>query len=505
MNTKISFDSRSIKLRLWFYFIGVGIGVIALIWFLHIFFLNNYYEQMKISEVDKVATSISAAYLRGDKNLTNTMQELSISNDLYVMMESGEGLLLFTPESDNRVPAYRYLEQTPALKRMLKKTGNNSVYFEMASGVENYDTLAYGCKISVKNTETVFLYIFSPLYPVSSTVNILRSQLIYVTIVTLIIAFIFALYFAEHISRPIKKITETAEEMGKGNYDVKFDADSYSEINNLADTLNTAAYELGQADNRMKDLIANVSHDLKTPLTMIRSYAEMIRDLSGEVPEKRNAHLQVIIDESERLNQLVGDMATISKMQTHRTVLERTTFNLVTSTNSILSSYNILSEQEGYKFTLHTPKYAFVFGDENKIKQVISNLINNAVKYCGKDKLITINIRRVAKKYRFEVIDHGPGISQEELPHVWDRYYKASSNYVRSAEGTGLGLSIVKGILTLHHANFGVTSRLGKGSNFWFELPMMRKPEDKESILASREDGNKSIPQDPENIEQIDV
>ncbi|MBQ9961570.1 MAG: HAMP domain-containing histidine kinase [Firmicutes bacterium] len=504
MSTKVSFDSKSIRLRLWFYLVGIGIGVVALIWFLHIFFLNNYYEEMKISEVDRVATSISAAYLRGDDHLESTMQELSISNDFYVIMESGEGLLLFTPESDNRLPVYRYLDQTPRLKQLLKKSHSSPVYFEMGSGIENYDTLAYGCKISGKNVDTVYLYIFSPLYPVSSTVNILRSQLMYVTVVTLVIAFILAFYFAEHVSRPIKKITVTAEEMGKGNYDVKFDIDSYSEINNLADTLNTAAYELGQADNRMKDLIANVSHDLKTPLTMIRSYAEMIKDLSGDIPEKRNAHLQVIMDESDRLSQLVGDMATISKMQTHKTVLERSTFELVSATKSILSSYDILSEQEGYKFNLHAPKTAYVFGDENKLKQVISNLVNNAVKYCGEDKVVNVNIRKVAKKYRVEVIDHGPGISQEELPHVWDRYYKASSNYIRSAEGTGLGLSIVKGILTLHHANFGVTSKLGKGTNFWFELPLMKKPEDKNTDKEMTTNTNKSIPQDPESIEQLD-
>lgn len=459
---------------------------------------------MKISEVDRVATSISTAYIRGDKNLTSTMQELSISNDLYVLMESGEGLLLFTPESDSRVPVYHYLEQTPKLKQMLRHSNSNPVYFEMASGIENYDTLAYGCKISGKTAPPIYLYIFSPLYPVTSTVNILRSQLIYVTIVTLVIAFLLALYFAEHISRPIQKITETAEEMGKGNYDVKFDANSYSEINNLADTLNTAAYELGQADNRMKDLIANVSHDLKTPLTMIRSYAEMIRDLSGEIPEKRNSHLQVIMDESDRLSQLVGDMTTISNMQTHKTVLDRNTFDLVAATNAILSSYDILREQEDYKFNYHGPKTAYVFGDENRIKQVISNLVNNAVKYCGKDKTVIINIKKISKKYHLEVSDHGPGIAQKELPHVWDRYYKASSNYVRSAEGTGLGLSIVKGILTLHHANFGVSSKLGKGTTFWFELPLMKKPEEKE-LPAANDNANKAIPQDPELIEEIDT
>ena len=247
------------------------------------------------------------------------------------------------------------------------------------------------------------------------------------------------------------------------------------------------------ADNRMKDLIANVSHDLKTPLTMVRSYAEMIRDLSGDNPVKRNAHLQVIIDETERLNQLVCDMATISAMQTHKTVLERGIFDLGTATATILSSFDILSEQEDYNFIFHAPKDCLAYGDENKIKQVIANLVNNAVKYCGEDKEIIVNIRRVGKKLRVEVADHGPGISQEELPHVWDRYYKTSTNYVRPTEGSGLGLSIVKGILTLHHANYGVNSKVGKGTTFWFELPYMKR---------ERERG-KSVARDPESIEQL--
>ena len=482
----------------------IGIGVVGLIWFLHIFFLNYFYEEMKISEVDRVATSISYAYQRNDDNLTDTMQELSISNDFYVMMESSSGILLFTPESESRLPVYRYLDQTPKLKQLLQEGSTSPVYFKINTGMDEYKTLAYGCKVSNERNEMVYLYIFSPLYPVSSTISILQSQLMLVTIVTLVIAFILALYFARRIAKPIELINKTAKEMGKGNYEVKFEADSYSEINNLADTLNTAAYELGQADNRMKDLIANVSHDLKTPLTMIRSYAEMIRDLSGEIPEKRNAHLQVIMDESDRLSQLVSDMATISAMQTHKMVLERAAFDFTATASSIMSSYNILEEQEGYKITFHAPKEAYVFGDENRIKQVISNLVNNAVKYCGEDKSIAVNIKKVGKKYRFEVTDKGPGIAQEELPHVWDRYYKTSTNYKRATEGTGLGLSIVKEILTLHHTNYGVTSKLGKGTTFWFELPLIKKPDDRDREKEMETDLAKVMPQDPESIEDVE-
>ena len=493
MSTKIKFDPRSIKFRLWIYFAAIGLSVVAFIWFLQIFFMNNYYEEMKIREVVRVATSISHAYQLGDEDLTAYIQELSVSNDFYVMMESQNGLLLFSPEQESRVPLSLYFEKTPKLKDLLLSSDGAPVSFKISTGFEKYKTLAYGSQILDADGNEANLYIFSPLYPVSSTVSILRHQLFYVTALTLVLAFTLAIYFANRISKPIKSMTDTAKEMGKGNYDVKFDVKSYSEINNLAETLNSAAYELGMADNRMKDLIANVSHDLKTPLTMVRSYAEMIRDLSGDNPVKRNAHLQVIIDETERLNQLVCDMATISAMQTHKTVLERGIFDLGTATATILSSFDILSEQEDYNFIFHAQKDCLAYGDENKIKQVIANLVNNAVKYCGEDKEIIVNIRRVGKKLRVEVADHGPGISQEELPHVWDRYYKTSTNYVRPTEGSGLGLSIVKGILTLHHANYGVNSKVGKGTTFWFELPYMKR---------ERERG-KSVARDPESIEQL--
>src|SRR5699024_8241212 len=124
----------------------------------------------------------------------------------------------------------------------------------------------------------------------------------------------------------------------------------------------------------------------------------------------------------------------------HKTVMERVHFDLAAAAQAILASYDILSEQEGYKFSFHAPKDCLTYADENRIKQVIANLVNNAVKYCGADKEVIITIRRSGRKLRMEIADHGPGISQEELPHVWDRYYKTSTNYVRPTEGSGLGL-----------------------------------------------------------------
>ena len=181
-------------------------------------------------------------------------------------------------------------------------------------------------------------------------------------------------------------------------------------------------------------------------------------------------HLQVILDESDRMANLVSDMATISLMSRHEASLNLTDFDLVPLTAEILASYDIYVIQQGYDFRFTSPKECMVNADRDRIAQVISNLLSNAIKYCGEDKVVIVNIKRVGKKFRLEVSDHGPGIKQEELPHVWDRYYTTSSNYVRATTGSGLGLSIVKEILTLHKAGYGVTSKEGKGTTFWFEL-----------------------------------
>jgi signal transduction histidine kinase len=263
----------------------------------------------------------------------------------------------------------------------------------------------------------------------------------------------------------------SASQLAEGNYDVNFEGGRYSEIAQLADTMNYTSRELAKADNLQKDLIANVSHDLRTPLTMVKSYAEMIRDLSGNNPEKRNAHLQVIIDEADRLNLLVADLLLLSKMQSGVDALNITRFNIKDSIISILNSYRILSEQEGYDFTYRCDADIFVDGDESRIKQVLSNLVNNAVRYSDEDKHISITVTETGSVVRCEVTDKGQGIPEDELEHIWERYYKSSSNHSRNTAGTGLGLSIVKEILLLHKAGFGVISKPNEGSTFWFELP----------------------------------
>ena len=342
---------------------------------------------------------------------------------------------------------------------------------------------AYGTVLNFKDAGTNFenaevLYIFSPLRPVTSTRRIMTTILIYVTIISLVLALIISFYLSTRITRPIRDITRSAQRLALGEYGVLFKGGHYTEINQLADTLNTTSIELEKSDMLQKDLVANVSHDLRTPLTMIRSYAEMIRDISGDDKEKREAHLQVIIDESERLNTLVEDLLTVSRLQSGKLTIEKSDFSLSNALTSIMNTY-VIMEEEGYHFNVNCPSNFIVNGDEEKIKQVITNLLTNAIKFSGEDKTIDISLKKKGKSVRLSISDHGPGINSEDLEHIWERYYRSSSNMVRSQEGSGLGLSIVKEILTLHKCVFGVDSTLGFGTTFWFDMDLVKleKPE----------------------------
>lgn len=431
---------------------------------------------MKIQQVDEIATQIYHAYEREDVNLTSQIRELSVTSDLYVMMQSNGVLLLFTPEQDSTLPVYKYKSEVPKLVSEIENNNISSYAYKFTTNFENYDTLAY-CKTLPDNGKLKsYLFIFTPLYPVNSTVSILRQQLITVTIISLILAFILSVFLSNRISNPLTKITLNAKKMGKGDYDITFDTDSpYTEINNLSSTLNRSALELGRADNLQKDLIANVSHDLKTPLTLIRSYSEKIRDLSGDNKEKRDKDLEVIINETERMAQLVTDMAEVSKLQNKKIELNLTVFDLAKEIRSIMESYKIL-ENEGYIFEVSLPRECYVEADETRIKQVVQNLVGNAIKYSnGNRKEITVKLKKMGRTARFDVIDKGLGIPKEDISHIWDRYYRTSSNYQRPEEGSGLGLSIVKETLTLHNAEFGVRSELKKGSDFWFEIETTNK------------------------------
>ena len=201
----------------------------------------------------------------------------------------------------------------------------------------------------------------------------------------------------------------------------------------------------------------------------------MIRDLSGDNPEKRARHLKVIIDETDRLSSLVNDILDLSKLQAGVTEMNMTVFDLSERLSGVISRFDILKENDGIIIKLEAEDNIVINADITKLEQVVYNLINNAVTYTGDDNTVIVRLfRKEGGLIRFEVTDHGDGIAPEYLPYIWDRYYKVSERnktHKRAKMGSGIGLSIVKNVLEQHGFKYGADSEVGKGSTFWFEAP----------------------------------
>lgn len=466
------FDRHSLKVHLWFYFGAFALLIMVVLWLLQILLLNTFYENMKAHEIEKLGRTLIAEY--GNHAFEDSAAQLSYKNGIIVVLFDEVGNMLFPNDtSPMSMPPMRH--NAPEFREfidILSENGTkNSVTYTIDSKQFKTHMVIFGAKLQNAEGNTEYLYINSPLAPIGATKEVLQNQLIIISILSLVIAFILSYFIATKIAKPISSITKSANILGQGNYDVTFHASEYSEISQLAEVLNHTTLELSKTDALRRDLIANVSHDLRTPLTIIKSYAEMIRDISGNIPAKRAAHTQVIIDETDRLSALVTDILDLSKIESGTTVLNCECFSLSDAVQSILYRFRLLLEKEGYQFHVHLDEDTYIFADECRIEQVLYNLISNAVNYTGDDKTVSIAVRRMKDNVLFTVSDTGKGIAQEDLSKIWERYYRASERRHRTAHGTGIGLSIVQGILTQHHAKYGAESEKGNGSTFWFRFP----------------------------------
>ena len=330
--------------------------------------------------------------------------------------------------------------------------------------------------ITEPSGETYILMLNSELEPLNATVETLKTQFWMIAFILLWGALFLAILISRNISEPIKKMNRAAKRLAKGHYDADFRVGGYREVTELSESLTHASEQLSRNDTLQKELIANISHDLRTPLTMIVGYSEVMRDLPGEnTPE----NVQVIIDETERLSLLVNDLLDLSKLQAGTRLPTLETINLTELIQATMLRYEKLTQKDGYRIEYEADASVDVRADRTMLLQVIYNLINNAINYTGEDKLVRVTqtLSADGSRVRVSVMDSGAGIPPEQIPLIWDRYYKIDKVHRRAMIGTGLGLSIVKQVLEAHHTTYGVESKLGCGSTFWFEMPVEGREE----------------------------
>ena len=452
----------SIQAKTLIYLLVFNVVIILLLWICQAWIFDFYYEKEQISNMDNIVASIKDA---NENELDSLLQDISYQNEVCILVIDDYGK--YSSYNTNMKGCALKNENTKVQELMVNfiNADANFKAYQFVNDDKQVAALLYGLK---NNNQYTFLY--SNLEDISDFTLIIKQQLMYVCFLGIFVAVTISIFLSTKLTDPIAEITKKAKKLGNGDYNVEFKESGIKEIDELAQTLTQAQKEMAKTDELRRDLMANVSHDLKTPLTMIKAYAEMIKDISYKDRKKMNEHLDIIVDETDRLTVLVNDILDLSKMQSNADTLKLEKFNLAEEIKSIINRYQIIKETEQYTFNVEMPEEIWIKADKKKINQVIYNLINNAINYTGDDKQVTIRVTKQKRSYLVEIIDTGKGIKEEEIPYIWDKYYKSDKKHQRNVVSTGLGLSIVKQILELHDFEYGVKSVLKKGSTFYFKI-----------------------------------
>ena len=430
------FNNLRLKWKVFTFLLGFCALLLCILWLFQTVLLTDMYKFIRRQELNQVIQTV-------EKEINNP--------DLYDI------LLQISTEKEITVAPTR--EFSPPQRPGFEDQGRR--------GEPPIDVITEVREFTLENGQTLSLTFYAIIVPVSATVTTLRMQLYFVTGIMIFLSILLAILIAKRVSKPIEEISQSALTLAKGNYDTRFSGKGFREIVALSDTLNTAAFELGRVEGLRRELLANVSHDLRTPLALIYSYSELMNDFPDEITPEQT---KVIMDETRRLTTLVNDVLDISKLESD---IEHITVKNYNLTQSILETTDRMKEllkNENFEIDFSYDGDVYVSADETKISRAFYNLLINAINYSDDSRAVSV-AQTISEGYvRISVTDSGCGISEDELPFIWDRYYKSGKNHKRAVTGTGLGLSIVKKIMELHGGNYGVISEVGKGSTFWFEV-----------------------------------
>ena len=335
----------------------------------------------------------------------------------------------------------------------------------------------------------------TPVAGLKESVNISNKFLIYVAIIGFIITVIITFLITKMITSPILQLAEISNKMGKLDFTARYDGKRSDEIqtlgqnmNYMSDRLKKAISKLQEAnevlkedikrkeaiDEMRKDFIANVSHELKTPIALIQGYAEGLNEGLCEDEESRKYYTEVIMDESEKMNKMVKQLLTLSSLESGNSILHKENFNMTSLTEGVLSSISILIGEKNVKVDFDTSRDVFLYADEFKIEEVVTNYISNAIHHVNDNGIIKIDVSEDERNVYFSVYNTGNQIPEKDLANVWEKFFKVDKAHSRSYGGSGIGLSIVKAIVEAHGGAVKVVNK-SDGVEFSFKIPRMKE------------------------------
>lgn len=460
-------------------------------------FFEKFYISKKMNSFKKDFESFQVNYNKSqnDSDIINYARDFEDQNNAKIAVVDKNGNLDFLTGSGSAVAesaSVRVIREVinnwvsdPEAVTDIKNSGGSKIY-TFSNKAFNMENIV--CVIIDKSTKEV-LFAVTSLQPVNEAASVMQEFYIYIFIGVIILILLLSIIYSNMITKPLINLNKTASRMANLNFSEEYIVSSDDEIGNLGNTLNFLSRNLNNAmtslkranaklkkdiererelERMRKEFVGGVSHELKTPISLIEGYAEGIKD-DVFVGEDKNYYIDVIIDESKKMGNLVSDMLDLSQLESGNFRLIYDNFYIDKLVNASVKKYYSIFNEKKIDVNLELKSEVLVYGDKIRIEQVLTNFITNAVRHAGEEGKISIEMHEKNEKIYIYVKNSGENIDKDELPKIWDKFYKIDKSRNRTAGGTGLGLAIVKNILLLHKSDFG-TENFEGGVAFYFSL-----------------------------------
>ncbi|MBD5552353.1 MAG: HAMP domain-containing protein [Lachnospiraceae bacterium] len=479
-----------------FVFILTMIFVLLLYWLTNTLYLGRYYLWNKENAIYNAYLQFNSAADEGVLNTDEfdvTWQRICSKYNISVIILDADSRTIKCSSNNAKFLVQQLRDcffNTESIEknqnpRIVKEENNYTMHIVTDPHVGTDYVEMWG----VLDNGNLFL-IRSPIESIQESVRISHKFLWYSGILVIIAGSLILGVLARRISRPILRLANISEKMKHLDFDAKYDGSGAAEIevlgkniNELSETLEKTISELKTANNKLlqdiekkekiderrREFLSNVSHELKTPIALIQGYAEGLKEGINDDAESREFYCDVIMDEASKMNVMVKKLLTLNQLESGSDVVTMERFDLITLVKNYLQSADILIRQSGGEVRLRAEEKAYVWADEFKVEEVFMNYFTNALNHLSGDKIIEVKIMQQEETVRLSVFNTGEPIPEESRPHLWEKFYKVDKARTREYGGSGIGLSIVKAIMDSFHQGYGVIN-YDNGVEFWMEL-----------------------------------
>lgn len=483
---------HSIKRQMAACFIGVMTITLICCWLVNQFFLEDYYIRNKQRVILKAYSVLNSGVAQGrleESDFITELDQICVTDNisLFVMDTSGNPRLYSNRDYktlQRKLYAYIFEMEVPEAAHVLVQ-GDGYVIRESRDILTQADYLEL---IGTLDSGEPFI-MRTAVESIRESAELSSRFFAYIGGAGIVASSLLIWWLSRRLSRPMMELAELSRRMADLDFNAKFTSRQNNEIgllgqhmNRLSETLEKTISELKTANNELqkdiehkiqidemrKDFLSNVSHELKTPIALIQGYAEGLKECINDDPESRDFYCEVIMDEAGKMNAMVKNLLALNQLEFGNDMTSMERFDIVDLVQNVINSVGILLEQKEIRLSFKAEGPLYVWADEFKAEQVVTNYISNAINHCEGDRIIEVKIERNGDSVRVSVFNTGSPIPESDLDKIWLKFYKVDKARTREYGGSGIGLSIVKAVMESMNKDYGVRN-YDNGVEFWFE------------------------------------